>query len=127
MSRILAAAAAVFLLALAPAAPGPHSPAVDAAPAVGIRVSCYANPETTRITNNSSSSIKVKTVGSTYQPYSNEPFWVNRTLAPGTSVTYQTGYAASRNALTRRYIYNNNGLDGARVATTIGTFTKRCP
>jgi len=124
------ALAAAFTLAVAlttggAVASGPHSPTVVAAPAVGIRVNCYSNPETTRIVNNTRSSIKIKTVGSTYQPYSYEPFWVGKTLASGASVTYQTGNAAFKNVLARTYIYNNNG-DKARVTTSVGPFTKAC-
>lgn len=123
MSRILAAATAVLLITLAPAGPG--APAAEAGSSVGVRVSCFSNPETTRITNNTGGSIKIKTVGSTYQPYSYEPFWVGKTLAPGASVTYQTGRAAFKNVLSRNYIYNDKG-DKARVVTTVGTFTKTC-
>ncbi|HVM29939.1 MAG TPA: hypothetical protein VM305_04120 [Candidatus Limnocylindrales bacterium] len=99
---------------------------VEAAPLVGIRLGCYSNPETTRIKNNTAKTITIYRVGSTYQPYSYEPFTVNKRLLPGTAITYQTGRAATRNVLTRNYIYNDNGRDGVRVATSIGTFTKSC-
>jgi hypothetical protein len=117
-----------ILLALALAVPivsASPTPA-QAAAAVKITLSCYSNPEKTTITNNSASSITIKKVGSTYQPYSYEPITVNRSLAPGAKVTFQSGNAATRNVLTRNYIYNNNGLDGAKVVTSIGSFTKRC-
>ena len=123
VSRILAAATAVLLLTLAPAGPG--APPAEAGSGVAVRVSCFSNPETTKITNNTGASIKVRTVGSTYQPYSYEPFSVGKTLAPGASVTYQTGRAAFKNVLSRNYIYNDKG-DKARVVTTVGTFTKTC-
>lgn len=115
-------------LALALAAPmlAGAPPSVGAAAAVKVTLSCYGNPEKTTIKNNSSASITVRKVGSTYQPYSYEPITVNKRLAPGAAVTYQTGHGAVRNVLTRNYIYNNNGRDGAKVVTTIGTFTKRC-
>jgi hypothetical protein len=119
-------ALAVVLTTGGAVASGPDSPTVQAAPAIGIRVGCYANPETTRIVNNTGSSIQVRTVGSTYQPYSYEPIWVGKTLAPGKSITYQTGFAAVKNVLKRNYIYNNNGMDKARVVTSVGTFTKAC-
>jgi hypothetical protein len=83
------------------------------------------NPSRSR-KNNGARSITVRKVGSTYQPYSYEPFVVTKVLGPGEAITYQTGRAASRNVLTRNYIYNDNGRDGAKVVTSVGTFTKAC-
>lgn len=51
---------------------------------------------------------------------------MGKTLAPGTAVTYQTGFGAVKNVLKSNYIYNNNGLDKARVVTSVGTFSKSC-
>jgi hypothetical protein len=71
--------------------------------------------------------ITLKKVGSTYQPYAAKPFSVNRTLAPGASVTFLTGRRASGpNKLYGNYIYNDNGRDGVKVVTTVGTITKHC-
>jgi hypothetical protein len=107
--------------------PGAGAPSVTAASSVKITLHCYSNPEKTKITNVGTHSFKITKVGSTYQPYSYEPFRVSKTLAPGQSVTYQTGRAArGTNALTRNYIYNDNGKDGAKVVTSVGTFTKHC-
>lgn len=100
--------------------------AVGAAGGVAVAVRCYSNPETTKITNNTSVSIRVTRVGSTYQPYSYEPFRLNKALAPGQSITYQTGSRATSNALTHNYIYVDSGQDGVRVVTSAGTITKRC-
>jgi hypothetical protein len=100
---------------------------VDAAASVRITLRCYSNPEKTTITNTGTTTIRVTKVGSTYQPYSYEPFGLNKTLAPGQAVTYLTGNAASgANKLTGTYIYNDNGRDSARITTTIGTITKHC-
>jgi hypothetical protein len=74
--------------------------------------------------------VTIKTVGSLYKPYSNEPFSVNRKLAAGKSVTYYTGSGASASSsatLTRRSIYNNTvSSEGVRVTSSIGSFSKRC-
>jgi hypothetical protein len=93
---------------------------------VSIGLHCYSNPELTTVHNYTGHGITVNSVGSTYHPYSFEPFYVYHYLAAGNSITYQTGRAAYRHVLTHDYIYNNNGLDGARVRTTVGTFTKHC-
>lgn len=49
---------------------------------------------------------------------------MNKTLAPGESVTYKTGRGAG--TIYGNYIYNDNGKDGVKVVTSIGTFTKHC-
>jgi hypothetical protein len=125
MSRSIAFAALLALLGLA--LPLPGMPAADAAASVKITLHCYSNPELTKITNNGTVTFRVTKVGSTYQPYAAEPFSVNKTLAPGESVTYQTGRKASGPyKLYGNYIYNDNGRDGVKVVTTVGTFTKHC-
>lgn len=99
-------------------------------PALTITLDCYSSRERTTIRNNRSTTVTVRTVGSLYKPYSNEPFSVNRRLAAGKSVTYYTGSGASYSSsftLTRRNIYNNTASgEGARVTSSVGTFTKRC-
>lgn len=102
-------------------------PGSASAASVGIQLSCYSNPERTTIRNNTNKAFTILRIRSTYQPQDFEPFVLNRTLAPGTSVTYQTGQAASRRVLTRNFIYyNNNELDGVRVKTSIGIFIRAC-
>ncbi len=107
------------------------APTVDAAnPALTITLDCFSSREKTTIRNNRSTTVTIRTVGSLYKPYSNEPFSVNRKLAAGKSVTYYTGSGASYSvstALTRRNIYNNAvSSEGARVTSSVGTFAKRC-
>jgi hypothetical protein len=107
------------------------APTVQAStPAVTITLDCYSSRERTTIRNNRSTTVTIRTVGSLYKPYSNEPFSVNRRLAAGKSVTYYTGSGASYSSsftLTRRNIYNNTAYgEGARVTSSVGTFTKRC-
>ncbi len=117
---------ATFVVASAPTA-------VEAAtPALRVTVNCYSNPERTVVHNNRSKAITIKTVGSIYRPYSNEPFAVYKRLAPGATVTFLSGYGASSSnsrTLTRQYIYNNEvgSSEGARVKDTNGnSYTDRC-
>ena len=100
--------------------------AIEAASGVGIRLSCYSNPERVIVKNNRRRAITVRSVGSTYRPYSYEPFRVRKVVKPGKRVQFQTGRAARVNRLTRNYIFNNNGRDGVKVVTSVGTFRKRC-
>jgi hypothetical protein len=95
---------------------------------VTVIVACKANPETTWIKNNRNSRIRIRSVGSIYQPRSNEPFIVNRRLRPGKAVKFESGAAADRNVLTRQYIYNNDvgRREGARVKTSVGPIVDRC-
>ncbi len=116
---------------MVPSGPVAPRPAEAAVPAVTVTVGCYTNPETTRIKNNRSYAVTVRTVGSIYRPRSNEPFYVYRRIAAGGTVVFRSGYAASSTSaltLTRQYIYENNvgTSEGARVATSVGTFYDRC-
>ena len=99
-----------------------------ATPAVAVSVGCDGNPETTRVRNNTNHSVKINTVGSIYKPRSNEPFHVSRNLGAGKASTFETGYAANSNTLTRQYIYNSDvgRKEGARVGTLAGTFVDHC-
>jgi hypothetical protein len=101
---------------------------IEAASKVKVTVRCAANPETTRVENNTNHRIKVRKVGSIYKPRSNEPFRVNRTLRRGRAVTFESGQRANQNVLTRQYIYNNDvgSREGARVSTSVGRFRDRC-
>jgi hypothetical protein len=103
---------------------GPNS--VGAA-GVGVQVSCYTNPERTTITNNTSSSIRIRTIGSTYRPQDFEPIRVARNLAPGKSLTFQSGFRATKNVLTNNFIYSNLAeRDATRVVTSVGSFVRKC-
>ncbi len=104
-------------------------PAEAVTPALTVTVACKATPETTRVKNNRSTAITIKTVGSIYQPYSDEPFTVNRKLGGGRAITFESGSGADQNVLTGRYIYNNDvgTQEGARVTTASGArFVDRC-
>ncbi len=103
-------------------------PTAEALSAVTVWVGCYSNPEYTRVKNNKTTGIYIKSVTSIYKPYSPEPFYMKRWLGPGKTVTFQTGAAASTNRLTYKYIYNNSvgTQEGAKIVTSVGTFYDRC-
>ena len=126
MARRRLAVPLVVSAVLAFTALGVAPVAAEAASGVGIRLSCYSNPERTIIKNNRRKSIIIRRVGSTYRPYSYEPFSVRKVVKPGKRVQFQTGRAARVNRLTRNYIYNDNGRDGVKVVTSVGTFRKHC-
>ena len=101
---------------------------VEAAARVTVTARCDGNPERVIVENNTRRRIEVTRVGSIYQPRSNEPFRVDRTLRRGRSITFQSGPAASRNVLSRQYVFNSDvgSREGARVATSLGRFADRC-
>jgi hypothetical protein len=104
-------------------------PAEAVTPALTVTVACKATPETTHVKNNRNTAKTIKTVGSIYQPRSNEPFLVNRRQGGGRSITFESGSGADQNVLTRQYIYNNDvgSKEGARVTTASGArFVDRC-
>lgn len=98
--------------------------------ALTVTLDCDASRERTTIRNNRSATVTIRTVGSLYKPRSNEPFTVNRKLAAGKTVSFYTGSGASASSaytLTRQAIYNNDvSTEGARVTSSVGTFSKRC-
>src|ERR687889_202149 len=104
-------------------------PAQARLPALTVIVACKATPERTHIKNNRNRAITIKTVGSIYQPYSYEPFRVDRRLGGGKSVTFESGSGANRNKLTGSFIYNNDvgSKEGVRVVRSSGApFVDRC-
>ena len=118
--------------ALEPAGTSARAPASSdgaAAAPVTVTLNCATNPETTRIRNNDPSrAVVVRSVGSLYQPRSDEPFAVGRTLAPGAGVTFESSAAADANVLSWRYIYSDGvHAEGARVVTSAGTVSASCP
>ena len=100
----------------------------EATARVNVTARCDGNPEKVIVTNNTRHRIEVRRVTSIYQPRSNEPFRVDRTLGRGRSITFQSGPAAKRNVLTKQYIFNSDvgTREGARVATSVGRFADRC-
>jgi hypothetical protein len=107
---------------------GVSSAPAEAASRVGVTAKCDGNPEKVIVKNNTRHRIKIKKVGSIYQPRSNEPFRVDRKLRRGRTITFESGPAANHNTLTHEYIFNSDvgSKEGARVATSIGRFADRC-
>ena len=107
---------------------GISSAPAEAASRVNVIARCDGNPEKVIVENNTRHRIKIKRVTSIYQPRSNEPFRVDRTLRRGRQVTFESGPAANHNVLTRQYVFNSDvgSREGARVATSIGRFGDRC-
>ena len=104
-------------------------PAQARLPALTVTVACKVTPERTYIKNTRNRVMTIKTVGSIYQPYSYEPFKVNRKLGGGNSVTFESGSGANQNKLTGSFIYNNDvgSKEGARIVTGSGArFVDRC-
>ncbi len=129
--RLASLVSASAIIATFAVAAGPAT-AEAATPALKVTVNCYSNPERTVVHNNRSHAITIKSVGSIYRPYSNEPVFVYKRLAAGATVTFYSGYGASSSnprTLTRQYIYNNEvgSAEGARVKDTNGhTYSDRC-
>ncbi len=125
---VLVFSLSLVLSGLIGVAPSGQLRPAEAASGVVVSVGCDGNPEVTRVKNNRSSAVKIRSVGSAYQPRSNEPFYVNLRLAPGRTVAFESGTAANSNTLTRQYIYNSDvgSKEAARVATSVGVFVDRC-
>jgi len=130
LGLLLASALALALTMFAPTSERGVSPrpADAATPAVTVSVSCKSAPEVTRVKNNRGRSITISTVGSIYRPYSYEPIRVNRTHGGGRTITFESGSGANSNKLTGNYIYNNDvgSKEGAKVSTSLGSFSDRC-
>jgi hypothetical protein len=97
---------------------------------VKITLSCTADPGLARIDNLGSTAIKIQMTTTLYAPTTAEPYTVNRTLGAGNKVIFRSGSGAtSGTILTRNYLYANSvyELDGAKIVTDGGTFTKKCP
>ena len=100
----------------------------EAAARVNVTARCDGNPEKVIVENNTRHRIEVRRVTSIYQPRSNEPFRVDRTLRRGRSIAFESGPAANRNVLTRQYVFNSDvgTREGARVTTSVGRSADRC-
>ncbi len=110
--------------------PTPTPRPVQNGPAVRVSLSCFTNPERTTVTNVSDSTVTVMSVTSIFDSEGEESFEVSTTLSPGESVTYESDYNADSNVLTSDYIYSDSYSlrddQGARVKTSVGTYSARC-
>jgi hypothetical protein len=117
--------AAAMIVAAAPAVAA--SDTERAVANVVVTVRCSSNPEKVTIRNNRNGPITINTVGSTYHPYSDEPFHVNKTLPKGGQITYSFGTRPGPNKLTNRYIFDNEAAsESARVRNNLGTIRRYC-
>lgn len=96
---------------------------------VVITLSCATDPELTRIENVGAYPFTITWLSSFDSQSGNGTFWLNRVLAPGQSVTYQSGSAARENILTKNELYlSGNATDhGLSLTTSLGGVSQRCP
>jgi uncharacterized protein YraI len=97
---------------------------------IWVYLDCTANPERIIVQNNNLQSIRVISIGSTYQPGSGEPYAVGDTLGSKVTLAYETNSQASGNfKLTSREIFDNNvgAQEGVVVKTSLGDITASCP
>ncbi len=130
LGLLLTCSLALLITMVGPASDNGVSPrpAGAATPAVKVSVSCKSAPEVTRVTNNRSKSVTIRTVGSIYRSYSYEPISASRKLGGGRTISFESGSGANTNKLTGNYIYNNDvgSKEGAKVSTSVGGFSDRC-
>ena len=116
--------------------PEPKPPAVTTAetpesvappPPIEVAVDCYSGPEVVTITNNRAKPITVRSVGSTWNRRSGEPYRARKVLKPGKSVTYTFGMGKGPKRLSRSFIFDNgSSREGVLVKTDKGRVRVRC-
>jgi hypothetical protein len=122
--QLRAAAAGVVVASLILGGPAASA---EAAGGVSVTVRCDSNPEKVTIRNNKGTSVRIVSVGSTYHPYSDEPFVVNKTLGAGKGITYSFGTASGPHKLTGRFIFDNEApTESARVKLGFGKIRRYC-
>jgi hypothetical protein len=100
---------------------------------VTLTISCRAVPETTTIRNDTSSTIVVQSILSTWEPglrpgvTPTELFVVNHALPSGETVTFFSGLGSSPPVLSQQSIYDDaQPLEGAAVGTNIRALSVSC-
>jgi lipoprotein-anchoring transpeptidase ErfK/SrfK len=94
-----------------------------------IVLGCRTNAESIKVTNKGTGYFLLKTIGTTFEATSKEPYQVNQVLAPGVTALFQAGAGAvSGTILTKGYIFTNSAWekDGVSISTSVGTVTKAC-
>ena len=97
---------------------------------VWVYIDCTSNPERVLVTNNNSQSIRIISIGSTYQPTSAEPFAIGDSVGSKVTLSYSSGSAASGiRKLTSSQIFSDTAgsSEGVIVKTSLGDITARCP
>lgn len=97
---------------------------------IWVYLDCTANPERVIVQNNNLSSVRIISIGSTYQPGPGEPFAVGDTIGSKVTFSYQANSKASGSfKLTSNQIFDDNAgsQEGVIVKTSIGDVTAQCP
>ncbi len=97
---------------------------------IAVTINCTSDPEKIRVTNNGYRQIEVKSIGTIYNPTSQEPFTLNYKINPSKTQIWYAGEGGTGNrVLTRNYILTNSAYDreGVKVVTSAGTITVKCP
>ncbi len=104
--------------------------AAPSAANIWVYIDCTSNPERVLVTNNNSASVRVISIGSTYQPTSAEPFAIGDSLGSKVTLSYSSGSAASGiRRLTTSQIFSDTAgsAEGVVVKTSLGDVTATCP
>src|SRR6478609_5181030 len=108
------------------------SPTISAATTpeqIKITLSCWGNPETTRIDNNGADAITIISVSSLQDVTANEPYVVNRTLGAGKTVIYRSGPGATSGSIlttNNLYVGTLSPNEGVHFETSIGPIEAKC-
>lgn len=95
---------------------------------IALTIQCRTTPERTTITNNTDQALNLSgyRLTSLVLPRGEEPLALSGTVAPGGSLTFETGGGAGQ-GLTGAPIYNNDDPnEGARLTTPFGALTVLC-
>jgi lipoprotein-anchoring transpeptidase ErfK/SrfK len=96
---------------------------------VKITLSCWGNPETTRIDNNGTDKITIISVRSLQDQGPNEPYVVNRSLGAGKTVIYRSGPGATTGTVlttNNLYVGTLSPNEGVHLETSIGPIEANC-
>lgn len=108
------------------------SPTVSAATTpdqIKITLSCWSNPETTRIDNNGADAITIISVSSLQDVTASEPYVVNRTLGAGKTVIYRSGPGATSGSIlttNNLYVGTLSPDEGVHLETSVGPVEAKC-
>jgi lipoprotein-anchoring transpeptidase ErfK/SrfK len=116
-----------------PAAPSPSATSTvtlaTTTSDIEITLSCWGDPEMTRIDNTGDAEITIISVGSLANPTASEPYVVNRKLGAGRTVIYRSGPGAtSGSVLTTNNLYvgTMSPNEGVHIETSVGAVEADC-
>ena len=96
---------------------------------VKITLSCWGNPELTRIDNNGLDKITIISVRSLQDQGPNEPYVVNRSLGAGKTVIFRSGAGATTGTIlttNNLYVGTLSPNEGVHLETSIGPIEANC-